>query len=59
MTNYEKMKAMTVEEMAHKMANQCYGCGRCPAIKCCDINDTLSCEETYEKWLESEVEEDG
>ena len=59
MTNFEKIKQMSVEEMARAMCTTLYGCGLCLALGSCDIDDDLSCSETYEKWLESEVEEDG
>lgn len=62
MTNFEKIKNMSVEEMADKMLNivDCicgleYECTNCP------LNDTrlnLPCSYTSLKmWLESEVEE--
>jgi hypothetical protein len=57
MTNYEKIKAMSVEEMAELIddspCNSCNyrqkGFSKCPQ----------ECEEGIKEWLESEVEEDG
>lgn len=55
MTNYEKIKAMSVEEMADYFnCLSCY-CSCCPV---CGCDMTLeSCQKRIEKWLESEVEE--
>ncbi len=57
MTNYEKIKAMSVEEIRDFLIsctnqNRCfffYECGGCVG----------ECEYCVEHWLESEVEEDG
>ena len=67
MTNYEKIIAMSVEEMAKgldKMIIDCAMC-RCPAEKICEedwkdyTTRSRSCLDNYKNWLESEVEEDG
>ena len=58
MTNFEKIKAMSVEEMARFMDEMLPDCDGCPAMKYC-IVDHKTCEETIQKYLESEVEEDG
>lgn len=58
MTNYEKIKAMSVEEMARWIDETiATRCDACPAEKICGIE--LSCVSTIIKWLDSEVEEDG
>lgn len=54
MTNYEKIKSMSVEEMAEFMYENCL-CACCPycdgGLCHCD------CKDGHKKWLESEVEE--
>lgn len=68
MTNYERIKAMTVEEMANVIAERIW------YFMCdCDSNQQLKCERAGQKpaggckecvdedvkyWLESEVQED-
>lgn len=56
MTNYEKIKAMSVEEMAQ---NDMGGFLNCPYITtdiyCNDDKDCIAC---VKHWLESEVKED-
>lgn len=67
MTNYEKIKAMSVEEMAKWVENIIVDCGIniCPARKLCDeehkdyLTPCRSCFEILKTWLGSEVEEDG
>lgn len=64
MTNYERIKKMTVEEMAEVLANEIdHGdCCTCP-LDChkftSDVfNDYIDgCKEAYKEWLESEVKE--
>lgn len=60
MTQFEKRKAMSVEEMAEEIYTNmaCRDCSLCPAEDICsDIPN--GCIYTIEKWLESEVEENG
>ena len=67
MTNYEKIKAMSVEEMAERGCRRFHNCEDCPACDTCndiaicgDYNGGDCCEEDYYgflKWLESEAEE--
>ena len=57
MTNYEKIKAMSVEEMAKWFEYMPDDCSSCPAHVVCGVG--LSCVDTLIKWLESEVEENG
>ena len=62
MTNYERIKDMSIEEMAVMIADEiphgdCYGCGRCH-IKFDEpyrLND--GCQDAWLEWLESEVSE--
>ena len=59
MTNYEKIKAMSVEEMA-EFCDSC-SCKRCIYYKEHELNfcDEYECIDGITQWLESEVEEDG
>ena len=50
MTNFEKIKAMTVEEMAKLFSESSFPCGY---TDCLDEN----CFECVKKYLESKVEE--
>ena len=59
MTNYERIKDMTVEEMAEWLEKIPVGCDFCPAREFCDMNIYNTCENIFKEWLESEVEEDG
>lgn len=60
MTNYEKIKAMTVEEMAELIFDKLSyrNCELCPAKNTCDSRYS-GCISTIGKYLESEVEENG
>ena len=61
MTNYERIKNMSIEEIARFIANEiphgdCYGCGRCESVsQPFRMNDC--CEEVWLVFLESEVSE--
>lgn len=69
MTNYEKIKNMSVEEMAEWLdeiisGNPCYLCVKndigksdCWLKSLSDINITRLCLKNRRLWLESEVEE--
>lgn len=58
MTNFEKIKKMTAEEIAKSIENM--GCIKCERIiRKCTSDDDKSCEETITEWLESECDEDG
>ena len=55
MTNYERIKSMSIEEMAEMLAWE-VDCYECPAaINGCS-SDFNKCAEQQKKWLESEVE---
>ena len=54
-TNYDRIRNMSVEEMAIMLANEiphgdCYGC----KLNCCDDS---GCVGAFRRWLESEVTE--
>lgn len=54
MTNYEKIKCMSIEEIAELFYN-CFNCALCPAnIGTCQYG--VRCKERLAAWLESEVE---
>ena len=59
MTQYEKNKNMTIEEMAKFIfgLGPYYSCALCPACKICDPNN--QCVENIQKWLESEIKNDS
>ena len=58
MTNYEKIKAMSVEEMAEWFAYMAEGeCVFCPALFSCEYDEAEGCKGSMKKYLESEVEE--
>lgn len=51
---------MSVEELAHTMNIVITNCYKCPIRKFCymdDSRDCRTCQGTWKKWLESEVEE--
>lgn len=69
MTNFEKIKAMNIEEMANAMSKEII-CGCCPLYYECKYTDLAAeygikiengyeknenCKEKIQKWLESEV----
>ena len=57
MNNYEKIKSMSVDEMAKwlydfnddSLCHYCYGCN--------EENEELGCEEYFEQWLLAEIED--
>lgn len=63
MTNFEKIKNMSVEELADTMANVMVDCVWCPICDFCALHnrDTTqefdSCSGSWGQWLKSEVEE--
>ena len=59
MTNFEKIKAMSVEEMVIFLYQNVADCDMCPATKSCEASTELSCKERILEWLESEAENDG
>lgn len=58
MTNYEKIKAMDIDELAELLDS--YGtCGFCIYRERREECDVQSCENGVKKWLESEAEDNG
>lgn len=55
MTNYERIKAMSVEEMAEIIYDCCQHC--IYQDKECYNNEDMRCSDGNLKWLNSEVEE--
>lgn len=59
MTNYDRIKAMSIEEMAYFINRDCDGVCNCCVFRrnenCYDNED--KCEFGIKQWLESEVEE--
>lgn len=58
MTNIERIKAMPAEEMAEfllDIATRRSDCRECFAFRYCNFID---CGISFEKWLESEVQDD-
>ena len=55
MTNYERIKAMSVEEMAEDFFGDCDHCAYLD--KRCNEHEDMRCEKGVELWLNSEVEE--
>lgn len=58
MTNFEKIKNMSIDELAEKL-NESFACDRCPIEEFCDENNSdpySSCTAIWENWLKSEVE---
>ena len=59
MNNYDRIKSMSVEEMAEfieRMTEHLEICTRCPAYKMCDAH--IKCGENIKQWLLQEVSED-
>lgn len=65
MTNFEKIKNMSINELAEKF-NESFACDRCPLEKFCDENNSepyspsepnSSCTTIWKKWLKSEAKD--
>lgn len=57
MTNFEKIKNMSVDEMAKKL-DELFTCERCPITEFCNKNEKIKkCKSIWEKWLKSEYVE--
>lgn len=54
MTNYEKIKAMDIDELA-KLLDSCGSCGFCICRENEEECNVQSCENGTRKWLESEA----
>lgn len=55
MTNFEKIKNMSVKELAEKL-NESFACDRCPINDLCDSIVGGNCTKVWIEWLKSEVE---
>lgn len=55
MTNYERIKQMSVDEMAYFISEKLQG--HCTFSCPCDCSLNMSCEKAHKQWLESEAEE--
>ncbi len=56
MTNFEKIKSMSVAKLAKKL-DETFMCGDCPIKPFCDETKIIACKSVWKKWLKSEVEE--
>lgn len=57
MTNYERIKNMSVEEMADAIINTTDTCELCVRSNCVScVNAEGGCTDYIKQWLESEVE---
>ena len=56
MTNFEKIKQMSVEEMANYISTN-VTCNNCKIINTCENIDGDTCSGIFKYWLENEVEE--
>lgn len=55
-TNFERIKQMSIEEMADYIAcRMC--CSTCPIKPVCIHDHVIGCRNVFRKWLESEAEE--
>ena len=56
MTNFEKLKNMSVEEIADKL-DEVFACKFCPIeVFCRENTKIITCKSVWEKWLKREVE---
>lgn len=57
MTNYDRIKQMSIEEMATMLENSCFDCSYCLACNFCNESfKDEKCSDIVKKWLEQEVE---
>lgn len=56
MTNYERIKNMSIDEMAKKISNK-VDCELCPACKACEMT-TVPCITLLKEWLENDWSEE-
>lgn len=60
MTNFEKIKNMSVDELAKKL-NKSFACDPCPIEEFCNKHNStpdLDCTGIWVEWLKSEVKND-
>lgn len=59
MTNFEKLKNMSVDEMVDKL-DKVFNCNGCLIEAFCSENrKVITCKSVWEKWLKSEAENNG
>lgn len=56
-TNYDRIRNMSIDEMAEYITNITISCENCPVYEKCSITAEVNCSDMMKKWLESEVEE--
>ena len=57
MTNFEKIKGMSINELVYKL-DKVFNCYGCPIREFCDENKkNTRCKSVWKQWLKSEVEE--
>lgn len=56
MKNYEKIKKMTIDEMAEFLRDDCYHCRvpNCPVFNDIEEDTDENCIKNIKQWLESE-----
>lgn len=62
MTNFERIKNMSVEELAKGLDRLSIDCKECPICEFCDnirseVRRVPFCKTVWKQWLKSEVEE--
>ena len=63
MTNFEKIKSMSLDEIAYTLSLEIRDCYCCPIYEFCkihingDSHKFNTCVSMWEKWFKSEVEE--
>ena len=56
MTNFEKLKNMSVDEIVDKL-DKVFNCNCCPIeVFCRENTKIITCKSVWEKWLKSEAE---
>ena len=56
MTNFEKIKNMSVAKLAKKL-DDIFICEYCPIEPFCDETKVIECKDVWKKWLKSEVKD--
>ena len=54
MNNYERIKKMTVDEMAETLSETATNCEFCRIKSLCNVD--ITCSEAYKQWLVTESE---
>ena len=56
MTNYERVKSMTVHELAKFITQPINGCMKC-RLRYKECDGTVSCIKAHERWLKKQYKE--